>query len=204
MPKSVVFDENLSYGSSPLRAFPYLFLRQDPLEEDLQPDGDEDKAAEDRGSAREPRAEALSEGEPAQADAERDGRDDQGADERHRHRIRLNGEAHGQRVDGRGDALDEQRPLSDGGGLVLAPVRGDIDVLTQEQAGSAQTEQVKRLLATMEYDVPYTATSLMALLGLKSRDALRNNYLNPALENGLIRMTSPDKPTSRNQRYYKD
>ena len=39
------------------------------------------------------------------------------------------------------------------------------------------------------------------LLGLKSRDALRNNYLNLAIEEGLIQMTVPDKPTSRNQRY---
>ena len=51
--------------------------------------------------------------------------------------------------------------------------------------GSSQTEQVKRLL------------------GLKSRDAPRNNYLNPAIEEGLIQMTVPDKPTSRNQRYIK-
>ncbi len=29
-------------------------------------------------------------------------------------------------------------------------------------------------------------------------------YLNPALENGLIKMTLPDKPTSKNQMYYKD
>ena len=77
-------------------------------------------------------------------------------------------------------------------------------MLAQERAGSAQTEQVKRLLAAMEYDTPYTAAALMALLGLKSRDALRNNYLNPALESGLIKMTAPDKPTSRNQRYLKD
>ena len=75
-------------------------------------------------------------------------------------------------------------------------------VIAQEHGG--QTEQVKRLLAAMEYDTPYTATALMRLLGLKSRDALRNNYLNPAIEEGLIQMTVPDKPTSRNQRYIKE
>ena len=75
-------------------------------------------------------------------------------------------------------------------------------VIAQERGG--QTEQVKRLLATMEYDTPYTAAALMRLLGLKSRDALRNNYLNPAIEEGLIQMTVPDKPTSRNQRYIKE
>ena len=76
-------------------------------------------------------------------------------------------------------------------------------VIAQEHGGS-QTEQVKRLLEAMEYDTPYTAAALMRLLGLKSRDALRNNYLNPAIEEGLIQMTMPDKPTSRNQRYIKE
>ena len=76
-------------------------------------------------------------------------------------------------------------------------------VIVQEHAGDVQTEQVRRLLAVMEYDTPYTAASLMKLLNLKSRDALRNNYLNPAIEEGLIQMTMPDKPTSRNQRYIK-
>ena len=76
-------------------------------------------------------------------------------------------------------------------------------VIAQEHAGDVQTEQVRRLLAAMEYDTPYTATSLMKLLNLKSRDALRNNYLNPAIEEGLIQMTMSDKPTSRNQRYIK-
>ena len=40
-------------------------------------------------------------------------------------------------------------------------------------------------------------------LNMKSRISFRDNYLNPALENGLIKMTNPDKPTSKNQMYYK-
>ena len=79
-----------------------------------------------------------------------------------------------------------------------------LDRVIAQERGGGQTEQVKRLLAAMEYDTPYTATALMRLLGLKSRDALRNNYLNPAIEEGLIQMTVPDKPTSRNQRYIKE
>lgn len=79
-----------------------------------------------------------------------------------------------------------------------------LDRVIAQERGGGQTEQVKRLLAVMEYDTPYTAATLMRLLGLKSRDALRNNYLNPAIEEGLIQMTVPDKPTSRNQRYIKE
>ena len=44
---------------------------------------------------------------------------------------------------------------------------------------------------------------LMEKLNMKSRISFRDNYLNPALENGLIKMTNPDKPTSKNQMYYK-
>ena len=79
-----------------------------------------------------------------------------------------------------------------------------LDRVIAQERGGGQTEQVKRLLAAMEYDTPYTAAALMRLLGLKSRDALRNNYLNQAIEEGLIQMTVPDKPTSRNQRYIKE
>lgn len=62
---------------------------------------------------------------------------------------------------------------------------------------------VKKLLHVMEYNIPYTAKEIMDMLHLKSRDTLRNNYLNPAIELHLIEMTIPDKPQSKNQRYVK-
>lgn len=65
------------------------------------------------------------------------------------------------------------------------------------------SDYVTRLLAVMEYDVPYTAASIMERLGLKSKETFRKNYMNPALDRNLIEMTIPDKPTSRNQRYVK-
>ena len=55
----------------------------------------------------------------------------------------------------------------------------------------------------MNYDTPYTANSILELLGLKSKETLRKNHLGPAIKNGLIKMTLPDKPNSRNQRYIK-
>lgn len=65
------------------------------------------------------------------------------------------------------------------------------------------SETIKKLLDVMEYDIPYTSSSLMEKLELKSREGFRRNYLHPALELNLIRMTIPDKPNSRNQRYVK-
>lgn len=78
------------------------------------------------------------------------------------------------------------------------------EVITQiNQANAETSEYVKRLLECMEYDVPYTSNAIMEHLGLKSKETLRKNYLNPAIELGLIRMTLPDKPNSKNQRYVK-
>ena len=70
-------------------------------------------------------------------------------------------------------------------------------------AGLGVSEYVKRMLTVMEYDVPYTASAIMEKLGLKSKETFRRNYMTPALEEGLLEMTIPDKPQSRNQRYVK-
>lgn len=63
------------------------------------------------------------------------------------------------------------------------------------------SESVQKLLEVMEYDVPYTSNALMEKLGLKAKEGFRRNYLQPAIELNLVRMTIPDKPNSRNQRY---
>ena len=45
------------------------------------------------------------------------------------------------------------------------------------------------------------ATSPMILYRVSHRPTFRKNYLNPALAQGVIEMTVPDKPNSRNQMY---
>ena len=65
------------------------------------------------------------------------------------------------------------------------------------------SEYIKKLLKVMEYEIPYTSKALMEKLGLKSKEGFRRNYLRPAIDMNLIRMTIPDKPNSRNQRYVK-
>lgn len=62
--------------------------------------------------------------------------------------------------------------------------------------------RVAELLKVIE-PYPQSATELMEKLNLKSRAGFRNNYLQPALDAGLIGMTEPDKPTSKNQKYFK-
>jgi len=78
----------------------------------------------------------------------------------------------------------------------------DISVQIREDTDQL-SEGIKKLLDVMEYDVPYTSSILMEKLGLKSKEGFRRNYLRPATDMNLIRMTIPDKPNSRNQRYVK-
>lgn len=62
--------------------------------------------------------------------------------------------------------------------------------------------QVAELMNVIE-SYPQSATELMEKLGLKSRLGFRKNYLQPALDAGLVKMTEPNKPTSKNQKYFK-
>lgn len=84
-----------------------------------------------------------------------------------------------------------------------------IDKILDEIAGQAiesgeyMSKYLKRMLDVMEYDVPYTTADIMDLLGLKSKETFRKNYMNPALDYNLVKMTIPDKPNSKNQRYIK-
>ena len=87
--------------------------------------------------------------------------------------------------------------------FMLHMIDAVLEELLQKDLLAEQDEYVKKLLAKMEYDVSYKARELQEKLGLKSTAGLKRNYIEPALRQGLIAMTLPDKPTSRNQRYYR-
>ncbi len=63
------------------------------------------------------------------------------------------------------------------------------------------SKYVKQMLSVMDFNVPYTLVEIMNKLSLSSKDNFHKNYMDPALESGLVKMTIPDKPNSRNQRY---
>ena len=42
---------------------------------------------------------------------------------------------------------------------------------------------------------------IMQYIGYKNRTRFRRDYIKPLVEKGILRMTIPDKPTSRNQKY---
>lgn len=89
--------------------------------------------------------------------------------------------------------------------FILQQIDSILDEVLEQSKNNALLldERVQKLLAIMEPEIPYSATSLMAKLQLKSRLSFREHYLVPALELKLIKMTIPEKPTSRNQRYVK-
>lgn len=86
--------------------------------------------------------------------------------------------------------------------LMLNEVLDEV-LLSSQKESRHISEQVNRLLSVMDDEIPYSANELLSLLNIKSKETLRASYLNPALENGLIKMTLPDKPNSKNQRYIK-
>lgn len=71
-----------------------------------------------------------------------------------------------------------------------------------DQVSDQDKSPVERLLSVLGSDV-LSAAELMQRLSLLHKPTFRKNYLNPAIEQGLIERTIPDKPNSRNQRYRK-
>lgn len=65
------------------------------------------------------------------------------------------------------------------------------------------SDELSKLLNVMEKDIPYSANDLLKLLNIKTKETLRSSYLNLAIKNNLIKMTIPDKPNSKNQKYIK-
>ena len=81
------------------------------------------------------------------------------------------------------------------------------DALTEldgaDQVSDQVSDQVKALLDCIGSET-LSAVQIMERLDLSHRPTFRKNYLRPALDLGLIEMTVPDKPNSRNQKYRKN
>lgn len=92
----------------------------------------------------------------------------------------------------------------DGGVRVtlFSRIRSVTQAPTGEVAGEVAGEvtgEVAKLLAVMTTELK--RTEIQTRLSLKHEDHFRNAYLRPALNQGLIEMTIPDKPKSRFQKY---
>lgn len=89
--------------------------------------------------------------------------------------------------------------------FILKQLNALLETISKEYNGRDTTLpiHIQKLLSVMIENIPYTSYELMEKLDLKSKEGFRRNYIVPAMKLGLIQMTIPDKPNSRNQRYIK-
>lgn len=98
--------------------------------------------------------------------------------------------------------LQKADSMADSGIFVEFLLQVIYDALQEVGIEETLPENVKKLMQVISYE-PKSAKELMAELGLTRGQTLRDGYLKPAMEKGLIAMTEPEHPNSRNQKYYK-
>lgn len=73
----------------------------------------------------------------------------------------------------------------------------------EETTAQKTAQKEERINALLEYcKEPRDRDEMMKFLGIKHRTTFRSDYLNPLLYEGKIAMTIPDKPRSKNQKFY--
>jgi len=79
--------------------------------------------------------------------------------------------------------------------------RTGIDITPQVtlQDTPQDTPQDQKLILILEDEL--SGDAIQEILGLSDREYFRKEHIKPAIEQGLIEMTIPDKPNSKNQKY---
>ena len=62
-------------------------------------------------------------------------------------------------------------------------------------------QDVNKLILVFCKD-PKSVQEIMDEFGFDSRTSFRRKYLTPMLKNGVLKMTIPEKPSSKNQKYF--
>lgn len=96
-------------------------------------------------------------------------------------------------------ALQESTHQTDSAPFIAFMLKMILYAVTTPQVAPQVTPQVGRLLTVMQGEM--TRESLQNAIELQDRKSFRERYLRPALADGLIEMTIPDKPNSRLQQY---
>ena len=89
-----------------------------------------------------------------------------------------------------GDIFKQILPISE---------QGETETIHQDTHQDTHQDKMKELRVFCK--TPRSRVEMQGFLGLKDKNNFKNNYLIPMLEKGLIEMTIPDKPTSKNQKY---
>jgi ATP-dependent DNA helicase RecG len=71
-----------------------------------------------------------------------------------------------------------------------------------EKGAASGIDFETRIIAFCE--TPRTRSELSELINVASISYMMERYINPLLKNGKLKMTIPDKPKSRNQKYYSE
>ena len=74
-----------------------------------------------------------------------------------------------------------------------------LPISVHDHASDHASAQVEKLISALIGEMG--RSELQELLSIKNRDYFRTDYLNPAITNGYIELTIPDKPNSQNQKY---
>jgi len=93
----------------------------------------------------------------------------------------------------------------------IIPIRPELKYTEDLPNGTAQVSrqvrkyastQDERLSLLLDYcSVPRSRDEMQQLFGISTREYFRKKILKPLLESGRLRMTIPDKPNSRDQKY---
>ena len=78
-------------------------------------------------------------------------------------------------------------------------IRITLPISAHDHASDHASVQVEKLVSVLIGEMG--RSELQELLSIKNRDYFRTDYLNPAISNGYIELTIPDKPNSKHQKY---
>ncbi len=76
-----------------------------------------------------------------------------------------------------------------------------LNLVTDDKKVTKSVEIVNDILKFCS--TPRSMAEIMEHLGLKHRSNVKHRYINPLIEDGFLRMTKPEKPNSRDQKYYR-
>lgn len=99
------------------------------------------------------------------------------------------------------EALQKSTDLTDSAPFVEFMLRMILNAVQSAapQVAPQVTPQVELLLHVLKGEM--TREEIQSALGLRDRKSFRERYLKPAVAEGLLEMTLPDKPNSRLQKY---
>ncbi|MEG0493975.1 MAG: Fic family protein [Clostridia bacterium] len=99
---------------------------------------------------------------------------------------------------GQADRLANATPFVE---FLLQAILDTLHEIERDQQPQPEVSPALQLLLDQLNRDELSTLELMRRMGLKNRPSFLKTYLHPALEQGLICMTIPDKPSSKNQKY---